>query len=233
MVHWPITPHAIRHYNTASMPTPSVQDAFCTLVRLKQAGKIRHIGVSNFGTAKLNEALATGAEIVINELPYSLLTRAIELEMLPYCRDKGIGVLGYMALMQGLLADTFPTLGDIPALRRRTRHFDSRLVPQSRHGLAGAEAETHAALLAVRTIARRLGMSTAEIAMAWAFAGDGITSSICGLRNLRQLQISLKAASQSLPPAVIMELSRATQPLMEKLGPSFDYWESPENDRTR
>ena len=107
MVHWPITPHSIRHFTTASPPTPSVPEAFHALMRLKGAGKVRHIGVSNFGAGKLDEALATGAEIVVNELPYSLLTRAIEREILPYCREKGIGVLGYMAMMQGILADTY------------------------------------------------------------------------------------------------------------------------------
>ena len=61
--------------------TISPMAAFETLMGLQKAGKIRHIGVSNFGSARLDEALATGAEIVINELPYSLLTRAIELAL--------------------------------------------------------------------------------------------------------------------------------------------------------
>jgi aryl-alcohol dehydrogenase-like predicted oxidoreductase len=92
MVHWPITAHSIKHFTTEAIPTPSVPAAFDTLERLRKVGKIRYIGVSNFSVTKLSEALATGAEIVINELPYSLLTRAIELEILPFCRDHGIGV---------------------------------------------------------------------------------------------------------------------------------------------
>ncbi|MGD0743735.1 MAG: aldo/keto reductase [Verrucomicrobiota bacterium] len=233
MVHWPITAHSIKHFTTEAIPTPSVSDAFATLMRLRKAGKIRHIGVSNFGVAKLSEALATGAEIVINELPYSLLTRAIEMEILPFCRDHGIGVLGYMSLLQGVLADIFPTLDDVPVWQRRTRHFDSRRTPECRHGLPGAEPETNAALESIRAIARKHGMTTPELALKWAFAGKGITSSLCGSRSVKELQINIKAASEPLGQGIIEELNRATQPLLEKLGPSFDYYENPANDRTK
>lgn len=233
MVHWPITPHSIRHFTTDNIPTPSVPEAFATLKRLQDTGMIRHIGVSNFGPAKLTEAIDLGVEIAINELPYSLLTRAIELEVLPFCRGHGIGVLGYMALFQGVLSGNFATLADIPELRRRTRHFDCRSTPKIRHGLPGAEAETSAALAGIRGIAEKHGLPMSELALKWAFAGPGITSSLCGARNLKQLQENLQAAMEPLDPKIVAELNRATAPLLEKLGPSFDYWEHPSNDRTK
>jgi aryl-alcohol dehydrogenase-like predicted oxidoreductase len=233
MVHWPITPHSIRHFTTANLPTPSVPDTFATLMRLRKAGRIRHIGVSNFGAAKLDEALATGVEIVINELPFSLLTRAIELEILPHCRAKGVGVLGYMSLLQGVLADIYPTLADIPVWQRRTRHFDSRRTPQCRHGLPGVERETEATLQAIRAIARRHGMTMPEVALKWAFAGKGITSSLCGSRTVRELEMNIRAATEPLAPEIIEELNGATEPLLAALGPSFDYYENPAHDRTK
>lgn len=233
MVHWPITAHSIQHFTGENMPTPSVPDAFRTLEHLRRDGKIRYIGVSNFGLSKLSEALATGAEIVINELPYSLLTRAIEIEILPFCREKGIGVLGYMSLMQGVLADIYPRLEDVPAWQRRTRHFDSRRTPQCRHGLPGTELETNAALERIRIITGKHNMTMPELALKWAFAGKGITSSLCGSRNIKELQMNIKAASEPLAQDIVEELNRATQPLLEKLGPSFDYYENPANDRTK
>jgi len=233
MVHWPITAHSIKHFTTDNIPTPSVPDAFATLERLRQQGKIRFIGVSNFGVAKLTEALATGAQIAINELPYSLLTRAIEVEILPFCREKGLGVLGYMALMQGVLADIFPTLDDVPVWQRRTRHFDSRRTPQCRHGLPGAEPETNAALQSIRAIARKHKMTMPEVSLKWAFAGNGITSSLCGSRSVKELEMNIKAASEPLAPEIVEELNQATQPVLDKLGPSFDYYENPANDRTK
>lgn len=233
MVHWPITAHSIRHFAGGGAPTPAVPEAFATLERLRQAGKIRFVGVSNFGAAKLAEALATGVEIAINELPYSLLTRAIETEILPFCRARGVGVLGYMSLMQGVLTDHYPAFAGIPEWRRRTRHFDSRQTPKCRHGLPGAEAETAAALAGIRAVARAHGMTTEEIALKWALAGGGVTSCLCGSRNAAQLQSNIKAATEPLGREVVEELNRVTAPLLEKLGPSFDYYESPENDRTK
>ena len=138
-----------------------------------------------------------------------------------------------MALMQGVLADIYPTLADVPIPHRRTRHFDSRRTAQCCHGLPGAEAETNAALQAIRAIAMRHGMSMPEIALKWAFAGKEITSSLCGSRNVKELQMNIKAASEPLAPDIIEDLNRATQPLLEKLGPSFDYYQNPANDRTR
>jgi len=202
------------------------------LMELKAAGKIRFIGVSNFGAQKLEEALATGAEVIVNELPYSLLTRAIELQILPKCRALGIGVLGYMSLLQGLLADIYPTLDHVPAWQRRTRHFDSRRTAHTRHGLPGAEAETNDALASIRTIAETHRMTMPELALKWAMARPGITSSLCGSRNLQELRQNLKAAQEPLAPELIEALDSATGPLLEKLGPSFDYYESPANDRT-
>ena len=233
MVHWPITPHAIRSFTTEPMATPSVSEAFGTLMALQRAGKIRYIGVSNFGRAKLDEALATGAAIAINELPYSLLTRAIEFEILPYCQSRGVGVVGYMSLLQGILGDAYPTFDDIPVWQRRTRHFDSRRTPQCRHGLPGAEAETAVALQAIRLLAQNHGMSTPEMALKWAIAGKGITSALCGCRTVAKLRPNIKAATEPLPLDLWEKLNQITEPLLKTMGPSFDYWENPANDRTR
>ena len=161
------------------------------------------------------------------------LARAIELEILPYCRGKGIGVIGYMALWQGVLSGAYRSLDDIPVQQRRTRHFDSRRTPLIRHGLRGAEAQTIQALAAIRRIAEANGMSMAQVSLKWAMAGEGIVSSLCGARAVKKLRENLEAAESPLPPQIIAELNEATQPLLEALGPSFDYWEHPDNDRTR
>ncbi len=233
MVHWPITAHSIHHFAPGATEVPTVAGAFATLQELRRAGKIRHIGVSNFGPQQLTEALATGAPIAVNELPYSLLTRAIEPTILPLCRARGVGVLGYMALLQGVLSDRFAALDELPEYRRRTRHFDSRKTPLARHGLPGCEAETMAALTAIRAIARRIGRPTSDLALQWAVAGEGITSSLCGCRNVAALHANLRAAATPLDPAILAELNQATEPLLAALGPSFDYYENPAHDRTQ
>lgn len=233
MVHWPITASSIRHFSPHVLPTPSVAEAFTALDGLRRAGKIRHLGVSNFGRHPLTEALATGVPIAVNELPYSLLARAIEWDILPFCRERNVGVLGYMSLLQGVLGDRYLRLSALPEHRRRTRHFNATSTPLSRHRTAGAEPETEAALDAVRAVARRVGMPMAELALKWACSGEGITSSLCGARTVASLQANIKAVMEPIDPAVRAELTRPTQLLLERLGPSFDYYEHPENDRTR
>jgi myo-inositol catabolism protein IolS len=233
MVHWPITSRSIGHFTDETVAVPDVPEAFAALDRLKREGKIRFIGVSNFGRSKLEEALSTGVEIVVNELPYSLLTRAIELEILPFCQDRGIGVIGYMALMQGVLSDIFRTLAEVPVWRRRTRHFDSRQTVHCRHGEDGIEAETEAALKAIRRIAKNHDMTTAEIALKWTLANPAITTTLCGSRTIRQLESNIKAVSFPLDSKVVEQLNQATQSLLDRLGESFDYYENPDNDRTK
>ncbi len=233
MVHWPITPHAIRHFTTEDIPCPSVDDAFSSLMRLRDQGKIRHIGVSNFAPTKMEEALATGVDLAVNELPYNLLARAIEYEALPYCVEKRIGVIGYFALLQGLLADIWPSLEDVPVWQRRTRHFDSRQRNHVRHGGAGVELQTRQTLESIRSICREVGTSLPQIALKWVVHHPAITCTLVGSRNIRELEDNIGAVSGPLPVDIIDRLNEATRALMDGLGPSFDYYESPMNDRTR
>ena len=154
MVHWPISLHSIRHFDARIEVCPAVDDAFAALSRLQEQGKVRHIGVSNFARPRLEEALAYCPDLAVNELPYNLLSRAIEWEALPASRELGLGVIGYMALLQGVLTDLYPTLDDIPVWQRRTRHFDARSgirdrgsgikTAAARHGLCGEEQATRA-----------------------------------------------------------------------------------------
>ena len=233
MVHWPIAPHAIAHFG-GDGGCPSVPAAFETLARLRREGKVRYVGVSNFGREYLEEARFAGGEVVVNELPYNLLCRAIEWEILPYCRGRGIGVIGYMALMQGLLADIYPTLDHVPLWQRRTRHFSpTRAGEFCRHGEDGAEEELTEALAAVRKITAGLGMTVPQIAVRWAIAGPGIACTLVGARNRAQLEANVRAAAEPLEPAIVELLGAATEPLLQKLGRSFDYYEHTDRDRTR
>ena len=122
---------------------PPSQRAFLDLMELQKEGKIKHIGVSNFGVRQLADALETGVTIAVNQLAYNLLTRAVEFEILPFCRQRGIGVLAYSPLLQGVLTGAFPTIADIPPYRARTRHF-SGARDTSRRGEAGHHARDHA-----------------------------------------------------------------------------------------
>ncbi len=233
MVHWPITPRSIRHFDTRLEVCPAVDEAFATLLRLQEQGKVRRIGVSNFGKSLLEDALRRSPGLAANELPYNLLSRGVEWEALPACRELGVGVIGYMALLQGVLTDHYPTLDDVPPWQRRTRHFDARKAPAARHGLGGEEDALRQALSDLRSLAREAGRTLADLALGWAVARPGVAGTLVGTRSVERLEANVRAVGNPLPADLLARLDAVTEPLKERLGRSFDYYENPGNDRTR
>ncbi|MGD0582267.1 MAG: aldo/keto reductase [Bacteroidales bacterium] len=233
MVHWPLHPHSIRHFtddiHIIENP-PDINDTLETLQELKQCGKIRNFGVSNFSRIRLENLPLE--EIAVNELPYNLLCRAVEYDTLPFCEEKGIGVIGYMALLQGILADIYSSFDDIPVWQRRTRHFSSRSTKECRHGEEGAEKETAEALENIRRVCKESGYSMAEIAIKWILGNSAITCALVGSRNVNELEANVRSVRSPLSKEIRSELDRITFPVMQKLGNHFDYYESAENDRT-
>ncbi|MCZ6676229.1 MAG: aldo/keto reductase [Candidatus Poribacteria bacterium] len=210
MVHWPIAEH-------------SVADAFATLNALKAEGKIRSIGVSNFGVQQLSEALATGVQIDVNQLCYNLLSRAIEVEILPLCLEHEIGIFGYMPLMQGILTGIYRTADEIPHVHARFRHFRGDR-PRAGHGEAGAEAEMFEAIDGIRALAASEGIPMSRLALAWAMAKPGITCVLVGTRNLSELHENVQVTGLSLSAEMIGQLDALTEPLLQKLGSNADYF---------
>lgn len=227
MMHWPIHSDSVRHFTkdeSVIANPPSTREAFLALAALQREGKIRHIGVSNFGVKQLGEVLALGVTLAVNELPYNLLMRGIEAEILPFCRAQGIGVIGYMTLMQGVLAGDFASFDELPPIRTRTRHFSGRRAG-SRHGEAGFEAETMAALQAIRAMADEQNVPLPDLVLAWVLANPGIGCVLAGCRNLEQLEENTRARDLKLPPAVLARLNAVTEELRQKLGSNPDFYQ--------
>lgn len=219
MIHWPITNH-------------STADAFATLEDLQSEGKIRVIGVSNFGVDQLDEARATGVRFDSNQLCYNLLSRGIEQGIMPLCAAYQIGIVGYMPLLQGLLADKFKTPGEIPEARGRTRHFDGSR-PLSRHGEAGAEEEVFAALEEIREITAQEGIPMSQLALRWCIARSEMTCVLTGVRNVSQLEEDIQAFSHDLSAEVLKRLNELTDPVTDKIGTNPDYFEGRSDSRIR
>lgn len=234
MIHWPIHPHSLRHYTDDEQirnHPPSISDAYETMMKLQEKGKIRHFGVSNFGRPKLDE-LPDLSNVAVNQLPYNLLCRAVEYDVLDKCARHGIGVVGYMGLMQGILTGKFLTFDSIPPKRRRTRHFHHKRTQEARHGEEGCEAETSQALRDIQKICDETGYSMAEISIKWIIANPLITCTLIGASNKRQLEENVKAAEEPLPSDIVEALNTVTQPLKKALGNHIDIFEGAENDRT-
>ncbi|MFC1607365.1 aldo/keto reductase [Candidatus Latescibacterota bacterium] len=235
MLHWPITPLAIGAFGdmeTALNP-PSPDDVYSTLLKLQEQGKIKHIGVSNFGVEFLREVADTGAVVAANQVTYSLLSRGVEFDVLPYSREKGVGLIAYMALLQGILADVWQTIDDIPDKQRRLRLFDSKYCAAGRHGESGADAEITSALKEIRGIVKETGITMADLALKWAIASEGITCVLAGTRSIKNLERNIAAAREPLDPVIKNRLNSITNDVKMKLGPSIDLFESAEHDRSR
>ncbi|MFP4500318.1 MAG: aldo/keto reductase [Candidatus Hydrogenedentota bacterium] len=195
---------------------------YAELARLRAEGKIRAIGVSNYGAHDLTEWMRVGTA-ESNQLGYNLLFRAIEYEILPACREFGVGVLVYMPILQGILAGKWENVGDIPVKRRRTRHFSGER-EGARHGEPGHEALLIKTLGRIRAIAEDAGRSMAELALAWCMARPGVTSVIVGARKPAQLARNLDAAHHPLEKQILQLLDEATRPLRDAMGENPDMW---------
>ena len=217
-IHWP------------SRTTP-IDESMAALTKLRDAGKIRAIGVSNFGPGDLGDALAAG-RVESNQLPYSLLFRAIEYEIIPACVQHNVSVLPYSPLLQGLLTGKFANVDAIPAGRKRTRHF-SASQPLARHGESGAETEVFAAIEAIRATSERVGAPMSHVAIAWLLHQPGVTSVIAGARSREQVAENAQAASLKLAPDVLEALRAATDAIKQKLGPNPDMWRPAARSRYR
>ena len=219
MVHWPIV----------DLP---VEDAFATLAALQAEGKIKTIGVSNFGVHQLQEALSTGVKIEVNQLCYNLLSRGIEIDLMPFCASQKIGILAYSPLAQGLLTGKFRSADEMPPARTRTRHFRGDR-PGSRHGEAGAEEEVFAAVEGLRQVALELQAPPAQVALAWCLGRPEITCVLPGIRTAGQLAENEAGAQLKLSPGIMARLNDLTLALREKLGSSQDYYQNRDDPRTR
>jgi aryl-alcohol dehydrogenase-like predicted oxidoreductase len=215
LIHWP----------TRDVP---LEDSVAALEALKAEGKIRAIGVCNFGVRDLTDILKLHP-IVTNQLPYSLLWRVIEREILPACLANDVGLMCYSPLAQGLLTGRYASADEVPPGLARTRYYAGHR--GGTHGEEGAEAEVFAALAAIRQIAGDLGQPMAAVALAWLRQQPGATTILIGARSPQELELNLPALDLTLTPDVVAALNAVTEPVKEKLGHNADMWMVPSRMR--
>ena len=206
-------------------------ETMATLQDLRREGKIRVIGVSNFGERDMPDMLACG-RYAANQLPYSLLWRAIEYAIQPQCVERDISILPYSPLNQALLTGRYANADEMPYSRTRTRHFrgDRR---DSRHDTPGYEDETFAAVDAIRQICADIGQPMVQVALAWLLHQPAVTSVLAGVRNRAQAESNCAAGELQLSDETLGRLDAATAELKRKLGPDPDMWGTGDDSRYR
>ena len=199
-----------------------LEESYGALEKLKQDGKIRFIGVSNFGVRDLGDALDIG-EVINNQLAYSLLFRAIEYEILEKCLEAQVGVLAYSPLAQGLLTGKFKRPDDLAVDRARVRWF-SKNRAETVHDSEGCEKELFEAVEKIRNISMEIGEPMANIALAWVLQQPGVTAVLAGARKPDQIISNAKAADLELSDDVMQKLNEATEEVKQNIGPNPDPW---------
>jgi len=199
-----------------------LEETFSAMEKLKRNGKIRFAGVSNFGVRDLTAALDC-AEIVTDQLAYSLLFRAIEYEILENCRQAQVGVLAYSPLAQGLLTGKFKGPDEVDDERARVRWF-SKNRSGTVHDSDGCEKETFEAVARIEAISATIGEPMANVALAWVLQQPGITAVLAGARRPDQIISNAHAADLELTDGVLNDLSHATEAVKKNIGPNADPW---------
>lgn len=116
-----------------------------------------------------------------------------------------------------------PQIG--PEGRARTRHF-SKDRPQTRHGEAGCETETFAAIEKIRHISDKIHQPMAKVALAWLLHQPGVTSVIAGARKPDQIRQTAQAVDLQLSSETISRLNEATEEVKQIIGHNPDMWQS-------
>ncbi len=203
-----------------------IQDTIGAMEELKEEGKIRIIGCSNFGPQDLSGALSR-ARFESNQVAYNLLWRGIEFGLRDLCLQNDVSILPYSPIAQGLLTGKFSSPGQVPPQRARTRHFSDKR-PHTRHGEEGAEDLTFQTIEKLRRACDRIRIPMVQVALAYLLTCPGVTSVIAGMRNAQQARDNAQAAGLDLPEDLIEELESATSRLKMHFGPSLDLWQSDE-----
>jgi aryl-alcohol dehydrogenase-like predicted oxidoreductase len=201
-----------------------LEETLGAMEKLVASGKVRALGVCNFGPRDLTDALEKH-RIETDQVSYSLLYRAAEFELRDLCVERGVGILCYSPIAQGLLTGRFNSADEVPELRARSRHF-AKTRPQARHQEAGCEKETFAAIEKIRHICRRIGHDMSDVALAWVLAQPGVTGVLAGASKPERIRKNVAAAEIRLGQDVIEELDLATRDLKRALGPNLDPWQT-------
>jgi aryl-alcohol dehydrogenase-like predicted oxidoreductase len=195
-IHWPAWAG-----NPESASPGSIEEAVAEMAKLKAAGKIRNIGVSNFNASQMQRALNV-APIAALQPPYSLLSTDVETATLPFALSHQIGVIVYSPMASGLLsgAMTRERIAGLPQddWRKNSPNFQEPLLSRN---LRLVEI--------LRAIGQRQNATPGEVAIAWTLRNPAVTGAIVGVRSAQQVNGIAGAANVELNPNDVREIEQA------------------------
>jgi aryl-alcohol dehydrogenase-like predicted oxidoreductase len=184
-IHWP-------------NPDEQIEEAWEAIARFRAQGKIRYGGVSNFSMEQILRCQHRHA-VASLQPPYSMLKRNVESDLLPFCRENGIGVVTYSPLQKGLLtgAVTRERIEEMPVDDHRKYDSDFK----------EPELSTHLAMVErLKAIAQREGKTVAQLAVAWILRREEVTAAIVGARKPSQIEETVQAGDWVMSTEIIDEI---------------------------
>ncbi len=182
------------HWPDDSTPVSETMEALEIL--LKQ-GKIRAAGVCNYSESLLKEA-GSSLMLTSEQVPYSMVNKGIEKDVIPYCRDKKIGILAYSPLQRGLLT------GKMSA-GYKFNYGDSR--PTTIFYKEPNLGNILALVEKLRILANESGITVSQLVLNWTIQQPGITCALAGARNPKQVLENARAGNISLEAETIAKIN--------------------------
>jgi len=193
-------------------PDVPAQESFAALAKLKRAGKIRYVGVSNYAAWQVMRAQpaaeAANARIDAIQPMLNLVKRQVEVELLPMARDVGIDVYPYSPLGGGLLTGKYRAGGE------------GRLKDSDMYSKRYGQEWMHNTAADLATVANQLRVDPATLAVAWAMRRPGVTAPIISARSVEQLVPSLDALTMAYDDDIdtrLTALTRTPPPATDRL----------------
>ncbi len=180
-------------------PDEDIEEGWQEMVRLKEAGKVRWIGVSNFSADQMARISKFG-EITSLQPPYSMVRPEVEQSVLPHCQGHNIGVIAYSPMASGLLTgamtrERIAAMPDDDWRKEKNKFYQEPLLTRNLNLVE-----------LLRGISARHGRSAGEVAIAWVLRHPAVTAAIVGARRPGQLKELLGAADWRLTPAEVSEI---------------------------
>lgn len=170
-------------------PRTSLEETFSALLELRDEGKIRYAGLSNFQAEEMSRAADRGVA-VSDQVRYSVLDREVEEELIPLCGEKGFSLLCYGTLGGGILTGKYSTCPDFP--RGDVRSFFYKYYREPFWSRARRVVDV------MEEVASRRGVPVSQVAVNWVLGHDEVAGCIVGCRDLEQLESNAGAADWAL-----------------------------------
>lgn len=185
-IHWP-------------EPPEDIDEGWHTLVKLKEEGKIRWAGVSNFSAEQMAQVSKFGP-ITSLQPPYSMIRPEVEESVLPYCLANNVGVIAYSPMASGLLTgamtrERIAAMPDDDWRKEKNRHYQEPLLTRNLN-----------LVTLLKGIGGRHGRTPGEVAVAWVLRHPAVTAAIVGARKTGQLKELVGAADWRLTQEEIAEI---------------------------